>query len=132
MALKESEYCFGCSTSNPCGLHLTFTSKETEVSTCWTPPREYEGFPGILHGGITASILDEVMAQVVRKLHITAVTVEMNVKFHKKTVIGKPIIAKARFNDRIDKVVSIIGTIQDEEGNVLSEGVGKFYMIEKK
>jgi len=51
--------CFGCSKSNPDGLQLRFFSAIGEVRGTYSIPGRFHGAPGIAHGGIVATILDE-------------------------------------------------------------------------
>jgi acyl-coenzyme A thioesterase PaaI-like protein len=57
----EGYNCFGCSPRNDIGLKLKFKYDEEtdEVFTFIRPRAEYCGYPGVLHGGIQASMLDE-------------------------------------------------------------------------
>ncbi|MDJ0924966.1 MAG: PaaI family thioesterase, partial [Acidimicrobiia bacterium] len=60
---SEYDHCFGCGQSNPIGLGLTdFHSSEGVVSARFTPRSDYHGFSDLLHGGIVATALDEIMA----------------------------------------------------------------------
>lgn len=57
----NSRHCFVCGVENPHGLHLTF--KQTapdEVTVEYTVPEHFQGYPGVVHGGIVAAMLDEV------------------------------------------------------------------------
>lgn len=57
----NSRHCFICGVENPVGLHLHFYETEPGViETAYTAPDHFEGFPGVLHGGIVAAIIDEV------------------------------------------------------------------------
>jgi acyl-coenzyme A thioesterase PaaI-like protein len=57
----NSQNCFVCGVANPIGLHLEFyTSNPGEVTAEITLPAQYQGYPGIVHGGIIAAMLDEV------------------------------------------------------------------------
>ncbi len=81
--------CFGCSPNNPIGLHLTFTVDHNEVVSYWTPTHQYEGWCNILHGGIQATLMDEISSWVVFSLLKTSgYTVKMNVQLHKKIFIN--------------------------------------------
>ncbi|MBT8208364.1 MAG: PaaI family thioesterase [Acidimicrobiia bacterium] len=55
--------CFGCGRSNPFGLGLDdFELTDDSVTVEFTPHEHHQGYGGVLHGGIVASALDEVMA----------------------------------------------------------------------
>jgi uncharacterized protein (TIGR00369 family) len=56
----EGYQCFGCDPNNPIGLRLTFTRDGDEVSAEWTPRPDLEGYPGVIHGGILATLADEI------------------------------------------------------------------------
>jgi hypothetical protein len=63
--------CFGCSPSNPIGLHLLFYTRYNhpyhEVVSVFSPSVNYSGFPKYTHGGILTTLLDELMAHAVHK-----------------------------------------------------------------
>ena len=66
MKLKQpnSRHCFACGLENPIGLKLKFyQTAEDEVTADYVAPEEYQGYPGILHGGVTATILDEAVGR---------------------------------------------------------------------
>ncbi len=49
---------------NPVGLKLRFyETDEGEVAADYEPPDHFQGYPGVLHGGIAASMLDEAAAR---------------------------------------------------------------------
>jgi len=121
--------CFGCSEINPIGLKLRFSYKDDEAITKWVPKEEYQGWPGILHGGITATILDEVMAKLIEHEGIWAVTGEMNIKYVKKIEIGKELIAKSWFEKQSPKIFYLQAEIQNKDGEVLAKGSGKYFRV---
>lgn len=82
MALNESSMCFGCSQNNSCGLKLKFREDGDRIFTSYVAREEHEGYKGILHGGITASILDEIMGSFLQTQGIYAVTAELKVSYH--------------------------------------------------
>jgi len=55
-----SKMCFVCGRENPFGLKLDFyETAPGEVTVQYTAPDHFQGYPGVLHGGIAATILDE-------------------------------------------------------------------------
>ena len=90
MASKGEYNCFGCSPGNDIGLHLEFWEDGDEMLAKWTPDERYEGWMGVLHGGIQATLLDEIAAWVVFvKLKTSGVTSEMNINYHKPLYLQK-------------------------------------------
>ena len=61
----NSEMCFVCGRSNPVGLYMQFHNDgEHEVVSEYSVPAHYQGYPGVVHGGVVAAMLDEVVARV--------------------------------------------------------------------
>jgi uncharacterized protein (TIGR00369 family) len=60
--LPYTKSCFGCGHDNPIGLRLRLHTDGTKVQTEFTPRPDYAGFKGVIHGGISSVLLDEVMA----------------------------------------------------------------------
>ncbi len=80
----DEHFCFGCSDQNPIGLHLEFDVVGDTVESYWNPSKAYQGFYKVLHGGIIATLVDEVGAWAIQLLVKTAgVTSELNVRYLK-------------------------------------------------
>lgn len=124
--------CFACSKINPIGLKLDFSFHNDEARTKWIPKEEYQGWPGVLHGGITATILDEVMAYAIVHKGIMAATVEMSVKYCKKIPIGEEILARAWIEKGTKKVFYVNAEIQNKDKEILAEGSGKYFRMNDK
>ena len=74
--------CFGCSPTNKIGLQLEFWENDKELIAKWKPQKSMEGWTGVLHGGIQATLIDETAAWVVfTQLKTSGVTSAMNVEF---------------------------------------------------
>ncbi|HSL45170.1 MAG TPA: PaaI family thioesterase [Anaerolineales bacterium] len=57
----NSRYCFICGLENPVGLHLhIYETAPGEVESTYIAPEHFQGYPGVLHGGIVAAIIDEI------------------------------------------------------------------------
>lgn len=79
----EYAHCFGCGRDNPIGLCLDdFVQNGQTVTTAFTPRADYKGFAGVLHGGIVATALDEILAWTAILVADTmAVTAKMDLRF---------------------------------------------------
>lgn len=62
-----SRMCFVCGRKNPVGLRLQFFENHDahRVEAEFTIPDAYQGYPGVAHGGIVSTILDEVSGRAV-------------------------------------------------------------------
>ena len=81
LPLEDDAMCFCCGPRNPIGLKLQFeTTPEGRMRTLWTPRREHQGFKDIVHGGLVATVLDEVMVRLLYIRGIRAVTAGMETR----------------------------------------------------
>ncbi len=120
----NSRHCFVCGLSNPFGLHLRFYNTGLgEVSAEVTLPEQFEGYPGVVHGGIVAAMLDEaagrshMMGDNARFMY----TARLEVRYRKNVPVGKPIrlVGKAGTSKRRTAVAT--SAVYDEESNLLAE-----------
>jgi len=81
IVLDDDAMCFCCGSENPIGLKLQFeTTDDARMRTVWTPRKEHQGFKDIVHGGLVATVLDEVMIRMLYDRGIPAVTAGMETK----------------------------------------------------
>jgi acyl-coenzyme A thioesterase PaaI-like protein len=81
IVLDDDAYCFCCGPENPIGLKLSFEeTPEGRMRTLWTPRKEHQGFKDLVHGGLVATVLDEVMVRLLYLRGIHAVTAGMETK----------------------------------------------------
>ncbi len=75
--------CFGCDPHSPIGLKLEFSVDGQRVISEWQPRSDLEGYPGVTHGGILATLADEVGAWYLHAVRGTAgMTRELHVSYH--------------------------------------------------
>ncbi len=116
--LSGDEYrCFGCSPFNGHGLQLQFQEEDGEVFCTWMPSSKFEGWKGIVHGGILATIMDELGSWFILTQHGTSgVTSELTIKYLKPVRIVKgEIRASARFLRKDKKTVTLSCVLTDGE-----------------
>jgi uncharacterized protein (TIGR00369 family) len=100
LALKDDNHCFACGRENPIGLKLSFEWDGGVLTASFTPLKAHQGYAGIVHGGIVATVLDECMAQAaIRKFGDMAATVEITVRFRKALMVGEETRAEATVED---------------------------------
>jgi len=87
---KTQNGCFGCAPANPIGLRLTFEESERYLHAEWQPSPEYQGYVNVLHGGIIATLLDEIGAWCINvKSGTSGVTSSLTVNYLKPAYISK-------------------------------------------
>ena len=91
LPLDDDAMCFCCGPKNPIGLKLEFeTTADGRMRTIWTPRKEHQGFKDIVHGGLVATVLDEVMVRLLYLRGISAVTAGMETKWIEPVRWGRP------------------------------------------
>lgn len=125
MTVKQpgSKHCFVCGRENPVGLKMDFyLTAPGEVQANITVPAQYEGYPGVVHGGIIAAILDETggrshMEDPTRFM----VTAQLNVRYRKPVPIGTPLVVVGLAGERRGRVSNAKSEIRNMDGDVLAE-----------
>lgn len=135
MEIANLNRCFGCGKDNPIGLRLeiTYVNDKTHIEFIVGP--EYCGYPGIMHGGAIATLMDEVMFHTIARLGIQAVTASMTIDFKNPALEGRHLAAEAwvKNRDGKGKKIEVEAIITDSgTGKVIAEGRGKFVEIDFK
>jgi acyl-coenzyme A thioesterase PaaI-like protein len=120
----NSHHCFVCGLNNPFGLQLRFDfTGPDELTTLFTVPDRYEGFPGVVHGGIVAAMLDEVCARVHMGIDPPRFmyTATMEVRYRQHVPVGQPLRIVGRAVKRKSRTATSTGVIYGPAGEVLAE-----------
>jgi acyl-coenzyme A thioesterase PaaI-like protein len=119
--------CFGCSASNPVGLHLRFRRRGDAVYTPYTIPDVYHGAPGIAHGGILATIIDEVSCAAVAFVEGSyVVTGELTVRYLRPCPVETPLEISARIVARHARYLVVDAEVR-RDGELLARSTGRFF-----
>ncbi len=127
-----ANHCFGCSTTNPRGLHLSFLKVDRGVVEArYVALPEFCGMDGIVHGGVQAAILDEAMGFALHAAFDTrdetnAATIELNLKYLRPTPTGEELLVRARFVRAEARDVWVTGEIRDAEGTLCTEAESRW------
>lgn len=128
--LSDDHFCFACGGRNRQGLRIRFEYPEPgRCRAVWTPEKRFQGWQGILHGGIISTLLDEALAHARgaegRGAGEAAVTAELTVRFKKPVQIGIPVVLEGRVVSARGRLIECLSTLRDGEGNELASASGK-------
>lgn len=88
----ETNHCFGCGRDNPIGLKLDMKLDGNRCVAYFTPKAEHESYGDRMHGGLTSTLLDEVMGDYVfRKAGKPAYTARLEIRFRSAIRIGETV-----------------------------------------
>ncbi len=129
---NDTNPCFGCGGANPQGMHLTFEQDESRqrVMGRFRIGTAFQGGTGFLHGGIIATVLDEVMSKVSRLSGVRAVTAELTVEFLKPIRVDQEIIVEGFSTRRDGRQLYHEGEIRNAAGVLLARGRGRFVVVD--
>ena len=125
-----NQYCFGCGRHNPIGFHLEFARDGEDVVAHYTPRREDTGFPGVMHGGLAALLLDEAMGWAMYADRVFAVTARMETRFRRPVQLERPLEVRGRIDRARGRRLEVSAELCDEHGARLVEASGLFLRMD--
>jgi uncharacterized protein (TIGR00369 family) len=127
MSLRDEGMCFGCGKNNPIGFKLEFDLDEENLSieSRFTAHREHEGYKGIMHGGLVATLLDEAMLKLLWEVGISAVTASLEIRLVRPVPIGRELTIRGRLDSQQARLIYTSAEVEDADGNVLARGRAK-------
>lgn len=128
--IKGDDQCFVCGSANPAGMRVTFTiDAEAHVaSACLILREEFQGWAGIVHGGILSTLLDEVCMHAARTTGDQMVTAEIAVRFKKPVPVGSEIHLTGSVVGFQKRLVLTTGRIEIA-GTLMAEADAKIFRI---
>jgi uncharacterized protein (TIGR00369 family) len=127
--------CFGCGADNPAGLGLDveYSLAEGWCRAPFAPRAIHVGPPGLVHGGIVATALDEAMAWLATLLGADvgpAVTASLQIRYRKPLrMLDGPFTVEARLLRSSGRRHKITSTIALYDGTVAAEAEGLFLTV---
>ncbi|ADQ14303.1 PaaI family thioesterase [Halanaerobium hydrogeniformans] len=127
----DDAMCFACGEENPISLGLKFKKTSADiVEAKFTALKNHQGYNGIMHGGLVATLLDEAMAYAVGIKGITAYTAELNVRFKKALKIGEKVIIMGEYEKSLKRTIAVIhycsAQILDSSDKLIAKAEAKF------
>jgi uncharacterized protein (TIGR00369 family) len=126
---NNSKMCFVCGLKNRYGLKASFYETDTgELVAIIKPGQEHQGYPGRLHGGIAAAVLDETIGRTVtmgKEKEVWGVTLELKMKYLKPIPLGEEIKIVARLIED-NRIFKGAGKIILSNGEIAAEAEGKY------
>jgi acyl-coenzyme A thioesterase PaaI-like protein len=127
---KPRSNCFGCSPLNPSGLQLQFSRDAGEVTAEIQLDKRFESYPGVIHGGIVATVLDEAMGTVVRSEDdVPALTLSMRVRYSGVVRSGEWYRVLGRVISQQDREFKVEARLTDAGKRLVAYGEALFRKI---
>ncbi len=128
---RDDRVCFVCGEKNPAGmkLRLRTDAERGESAAEVTFAAHFQGWAGIVHGGLLATVLDEALVYAAGSRGFKCVTGEMTVRYIKPVSTGAAYALKGRFLEDKGRVVLAESFLYDREGQEVARATGKLFKI---
>ncbi len=127
----NSRMCFVCGLENPAGLHAHFY--QVDDTTCvgrFLPANHHQGYPGRVHGGVIAAMMDETMGRAVwGDAKTWGVTVELRLKYHRPVPLEEMVTVVGRLTRDTRRIFEAEGQLLTADGQVAVTAQGKYLKI---
>ncbi len=123
--------CFGCSADNPHGLQMKFLSNGQCLLSKITVPEHLCGWSRLVHGGVIATLLDEIMSwTAIFMLKKIILTKSMNIDFLKPAFINNKLTVEGKVIEQKSKREAVIsGFLYNEQGKMCAKSQGTFALF---
>jgi uncharacterized protein (TIGR00369 family) len=128
---NDDQHCFVCGKKNQVGLKIEFhenqQSKEVQAEVIF--PTHLQGWQDTVHGGLLATVLDEIMVKAAAAAAYKCVTAEINVKYKKPALTGKAYRACGKILEVRGRIITAESRISDASGQIYAQATGKLFKI---
>jgi uncharacterized protein (TIGR00369 family) len=125
-----SKNCLVCGVENNFGLKSRFYETDNnELIAVFQPLDEHQSYPNVIHGGISATILDEVIGRAIMMTtdsNTFGVTIELKVRYKKPVPLDSELKAIGRITKDKGRIFEGTGELYLPNGEVAVEAEGKY------
>jgi acyl-coenzyme A thioesterase PaaI-like protein len=131
-AARPQSACFVCGQDNPAGLKIAFEQREGgELEATWIPGSAWEGFRGIVHGGVVSTVLDGAMSKAVAVSGTEALTAELRIRFRLPVHSGSPYQIRGWVVRRSKRLIETEAAITTLDGTEHAHAWASFLSLSK-
>lgn len=130
---KNPKTCYVCGPENPKGLHVPFFPDGPQGSRAeYTARPEHGGWPGILHGGVTFSLMDEALGWAVHFQGLNGVTARADTRFRQPVEVGTRLIIRAWTLEQRRQLLKARAEIRidDRDQTLVAETEATMFLLE--
>ncbi|MDY6988295.1 MAG: PaaI family thioesterase [Thermodesulfobacteriota bacterium] len=128
--LADDKYCFACGPHNPIGLRMEVIYGESKAMSRLSLKREFQGWEDIVHGGVVATVLDEIMAHAVMHYVGKAVTTSLQITYRVPLHVGQEIQAEGYVIQKKSRGAVARGEIRGvENGKVIATAESRLVFL---
>ena len=122
--------CVVCGQRHPHGMRLRFAVGDAAAEAAWTVDPAFQGFRGVLQGGMVLAILDDCMWYAAFGEGAVTLTAEASVRYHARVAVGQPVVARASVVAHRGRLWQCTAELRSAGGGpVLASAAGKFLTV---
>lgn len=131
MTFDKDRGCFVCGPENSTGLQAVFSMDRDNLSSCCHLILEerFQGWQGVVHGGVIASLLDEACIYAGRSLAESLVTAELSVRYRKPVPAGVKVTVRGKVLERRRKVLKAQARLEID-GDLYAEAEARVFLLD--
>jgi acyl-coenzyme A thioesterase PaaI-like protein len=122
--------CFGCGRENARGLGLRFQVEDGRAVAHFTPELFLQGFPGFMHGGGVATVLDEAMGWAAYARGVWAMTAKLTMRFRRSVPLRQQVKVSGWVTRDRGRFLEVYAELRSRQGRLLAEADGLFVRLD--
>ncbi len=126
----EHNICFGCSPNNPIGLKMVFEHDGEVCRSRFTTGPEHQSWNDVVHGGLIATMMDEIMGKWLWDHGFTAMTAEMTVRYSAAVPVGAELTIEGRLISQKRRLLEMAASVTLPDGTMAARAKAKFLRVE--
>jgi len=131
MEVLDDQNCFVCGSKSEIGLKAKFIC-DNENNSAYTKlviDQKYQGWQGVIHGGIIGALLDEVSFYACSGISMKMVTAELNIRYKKPLTAGSEVLVSAKMVERKRNILSVEAKLESG-GLIIALATAKMFVLE--
>ncbi len=109
---------------------MRFRAENGRAVAEFTPPEFLQGFPGLVHGGGVATMLDEAMGWAAYGQGILAMTGRLTTRFRRSVPAGEPLVVSGWVTRDRGRFLELRSELRSEGGSLLADAEGVFVRVD--
>jgi acyl-coenzyme A thioesterase PaaI-like protein len=126
------DYCFACGARNPMGSHMQvhYLDDIAAAQSRLALPREFQGWQEVIHGGILATLLDEIMMHAVWHFAGPGVTLGLEVQFRRPLAPEEMVLVRGKLTETKGRRLKARGEIiRQADNRLIANSQGRFLLL---
>ncbi len=129
---NPARMCFGCGSENRRGMRMRFRLEDGRAVADFSPPEHFQGYPGHVHGGVVATMLDEAMGWAVYAQGIWAMTARFTTRLRRRVPPDETLKVVGWVTRDRGRFLELCAELRSQDGSLLAQANGLFARVAGK